>query len=104
MYECTSHVDAAVIGLNADSFLDFALLEPHFSSEVTMLEDFMLREFFEIGGSRGILNESSTCFREYLIDLYKAADNEWILDKIDHYISTYNLDQEYSEFLRKRGE
>lgn len=96
--------------LTFDSFLDFATTGVKFSSDVDTLEDFMLREVFEVNGQNEILTCSSFTFKNFMRNTYNefvkadqlqqrfTGEGE-LLKKIRNYMTDCELWDDFAEYL-----
>ena len=98
--------------LTLDSFLEFATTGVKSPSEPDVLEDFVLRELFDITGDE-ILVSSSTAFKDACKEAYQTAVDEdqcvWrpgngsLLKTIQNYITDCGLWYEFAEYLETKG-
>ncbi len=93
-----------------ENFLDFATTGVESSDEVDTLEDFMLREIFEVNGRDEVLTCSSWTFKTFLRNLYNEAvktdklhqrfsgEGE-LMGKIHNYLTDCELWENFAEYL-----
>lgn len=108
-YYCSDCLREAV---TFDSFLDFATTGAKGWTEVDTLEDFMLREIFEIDSHNEILTCSSITFKNFLRNTYNEVVKSdklresftgkgELLDKIIGYMTDCELWDDFAEYLHE---
>lgn len=94
-------------------FLDFATTGVKCSSDVDTLEDFMLREIFEVNGRNEVLTCSSFTFKNFMRNTYnefvkadqlqqRFSGKGDLLDKINDYMTDCELWGDFAEWLHEK--
>ena len=109
-YYCFDCLKASV---DFNNFLDFATSGTNDSTEVDTLEDFMLREVFEVNGRNEVLTCSSCTFKAFLRNTYnefvesdklreRFAGKGELLGKILSYMTDCELWDDFAEYLHDK--
>lgn len=90
--------------MTVDNFLDFATTGTVCGTDVDVLEDFVLRDIFDVNGHDTVLTCSSVKFKDFCRQIYTLCKSERdLLDRIKTYISDSCLWCEFAEYIETKG-
>lgn len=100
--------------LTEKTFHDFATSNVKSSSEVDILEDFVIREILEVDGPSEILTCSSWALKNFISNIFRetvATDNlskrfsgrGELIEKIRRYMDVWNLWDGFAEYMHEKG-